>query len=920
MALIGPYFVWAEEPSISSSQWRPSRLTTFCSSFVQGEYTSCSLIPKTVEWKGIHQKKLGRERRRRNDKICRCTAKEQPKSRKERPAKKRSDAEKGINPVGFLERIGISHKMFAQFLRERYKALKDLKDTISQRDENLLELASAYNVMGLHRSVHHCIDFMEWAPGARFCSLIGEFNDWSETQNCAKEGYCGRDDFGYWRISLGDKLCEGEQEEKYFFQEYNYVDDNDRGDNDIDIDVLFQKMDDEYWEPGEDEYMKAPNAIAERLYEEIFGPNSPETVEELGDARTTYNAWKESQKNEPKSNLPPVDVIDEGEDFSGFRIVSDPVWRKKIREKKPPMAYWRELRKGRKAWMKKYIPSIPHGSRVKVFFKTPEGPLERVPAWATYVLPDPGGKQASAIYWEPPPESVYQWKNKHPKVPSTLRIYECHIGISGSEPKITSFSEFSQKVLPHVKSSGYNAILLMGVQEHTDYASVGYKVTSMFAVSSRLGTPEDFKQLVDVAHGLGLLVFMDIIHSYAAPDEMVGLASFDGANDCYFHPGKRGHHKYWGTRIFKYGDYEVIRYLLSNLKWWVVEYRVDGFQFHSLSSMLYTHNGFSTFTGDLEEYCNQYVVRDALIYLILANEMLHQLNPSIITIAEDVTYYPGLCEPISQGGLGFDLFANMSASQMWLFLIDNVPDHEWSMSQIVDTLMNNVQKNEKMLLYAENHTQSISGERSFAEILFGGAQTSYSEESVIRGVSLYKMIRLITLSMSASAYLNFMGNEFGHPGRVEFPSRRNNFCFTLACRQWDLLNAGGLHNQLLLFDQAIMKLDERERILERNPATIHHVNDVAKVIAYMRGPLLFVFNFHPTDSYNGYEIGVQEAGEYQVLLDTDEAQYGGLGRLKFDQTLQRTARKRVNNFVNVLGLFLPKQSAQVYKLARILRV
>lgn len=882
-----------------------------CSSFRQGNLvSSINPVLKSPQWSRTN---------REGSHICRCTATEQPKNRRERPRKR---SEKGIDPSGFLERIGVSHKTFAQFLRDRYKSLKDLKATISQRDENLLVLASAYEMMGLHRNPRHGVDFMDWAPGARSCSLVGDFNDWSETENRAREGHFGQDDYGYWRIFLGDKLRDGEPEEKYYFQEYNYVDDFDRGDKDVDIDALFQKMNDDYWEPGEDEYID--NDIAEKLYEDIFGPNGPQTEEELDnipDARTRYQAWKESQKNKPQSNLPPIDVIDDGTTFSGMRIVDDPVWRKRVREKKPPLAYWEELRKGRKAWMKKYVPSVPHGCRVKVLFKTPEGPLERVPAWATYVLPDPGGKRASAIYWEPPPENVYQWKNKHPPVPSALRIYECHVGISGLEPKICSFIELSQKVLPHIKSSGYNAIQFIGVQEHFDYASVGYKVTSMFAVSSRFGTPEDFKHLVDTAHGLGLLVFLDIVHSYAAQDEMVGLASFDGANDCYFHRGKRGHHKYWGTRIFKYGDYEVIRFLLSNLKWWVEEYQIDGFQFHSLSSMLYTHNGFFTFTGDLEEYCNQYVDRDALIYLILANEMLHQLNPSIITIAEDATYYPGLCEPISQGGLGFDFFVNMSISEMWLRLLENVPADQWNMNRIVDTLMKNVQKNERMLVYAENHSQSITGVGSFAEVLFGASQTTLPEESFIRGVSLYKMIRLITLSMCGHAYLNFMGNEFGHLAKVEFPSRKNNFSFAYARRQWDLLDdRDGLHNHLLSFDQAMMRMEEKERLLERRPARIHQIDDSAKVIIYTRGPLLFVFNFHQSKSYIGYEIGVEEAGEYQVLLDSDETVYGGLGHLKSDQTLQRTVRKRTDNLPNTLCLFLPKQSSQVYKLARILRI
>jgi 1,4-alpha-glucan branching enzyme len=277
------------------------------------------------------------------------------------------------------------------------------------------------------------------------------------------------------------------------------------------------------------------------------------------------------------------------------------VWAKRVEEKEFPEKYWEHFVKGRKAWEEKYRPGVPHGGRYRVYLHTPEGPLERVPAWASYVLPDTGGNEVSAVFWDLPKEQQYIWKFNQPSKPQTLRIYECHVGISGENPEITSFNHFTDKVLPRVKKAGYNIVQLIGIQEHAEYSSVGYKVTNFFAISSRFGTPEDFKRLVDTAHGLGLMVTMDIVHSHAASNEGNGLASFDGANDCYFYPGKRGHHKRWGTRMFKYGEYEVLRFLLSNLKWWVKEYRIDGFHFHSVTSMLYTHNGFTPFTNGIEE-------------------------------------------------------------------------------------------------------------------------------------------------------------------------------------------------------------------------------------------------------------------------------------------------------------------------------
>ncbi|XP_040380868.1 1,4-alpha-glucan-branching enzyme 3, chloroplastic/amyloplastic isoform X2 [Oryza brachyantha] len=756
-----------------------------------------------------------------------------PRSRQRKQRTQRPSRDDAIDPVGFLAKHGISDRAFAQFLRDRYKALKDRRWELHSRLIDLKEASSGFELMGMHRHRQHRMDFMEWAPGARYCSLVGDFNQWSITENCAREGHLGHDDFGYWTIILEDNLKEGQEPDEYYFQEYNYVDDYDKGDNGVDVEELIRRMNEEYWEPGEVRSQKSRLEVVAKLYEQMFGPNGPQTDEELGDipdAETRYNEWKALQKDDSASSLPCYDIIDNGQEFDIFNVVTDRVSFEKFQGKSPPLAYWVEMRKGRKAWMEKYVPAISHKDKYRVYFNTPDGALERIPAWATYVLPDAVGKQSYAVHWEPPPEEIYKWRFGRPKVKGSLRIYECHVGISGSEQKISSFQEFTSNVLTHIKDAGYNAIQLIGILEHKDYSSVGYKVTNYFAVSSRFGTPDDFKKLVDEAHGLGLVILLDIVHSYASSDELVGLSLFDGSNDCYFHSGKRGHHKYWGTRIFKYDDVDVLHFLLSNLNWWVTEYRIDGFQFHSLPSMLYTHNGFSTFTGAMEEYYNQYVDKDALIYLIIANEMLHELHPDIITIAEDATFYPGLCEPTTQGGLGFDYWVNLSVPEMWLWHLENVSEHEWSMTKIMEVL---VSINSNMLSYVENHNQSISGRKSFAEIILQKekhSNSSVDDGLVFRTSSLLNLIKLITFTTSGGAYLNFIGNEFAHPKRIEFPMSSNDYSFRLANRQWELLDKG-IHKHIFNFDKDIMSLDEKEKLISRGSPNVHHCDDTSMIIA-----------------------------------------------------------------------------------------
>lgn len=224
-------------------------------------------------------------------------------------------------------------------------------------------------------------------------------------------------------------------------------------------------------------------------------------------------------------------------------------------------------------------PQLKHLSEVKVIVRNAEGKLlDRLSPWATYANTDAKDINYKQYVWHPAAEQCYRFQNPRPTKPKSLRIYECHVGISSAEGKVASYTHFTEQVLPRIHRQGYNAIQIMAIMEHAYYASFGYHVTSFYAASSRYGSPEDLKRLIDVAHGYGLYVLLDVVHSHASSNVLDGLNRFDGTDTCYFHSGAQGQHPIWGSRLFNYLEYEVLRFLISNLRWWHDVYCFDGFR------------------------------------------------------------------------------------------------------------------------------------------------------------------------------------------------------------------------------------------------------------------------------------------------------------------------------------------------------
>lgn len=531
-----------------------------------------------------------------------------------------------------------------------------------------------------------------------------------------------------------------------------------------------------------------------------------------------------------------------------------------------------------------YADTLTHGSRVKVHVVSEgSGGMDRIPAYAQRVVQDPATNDFSAQLWFPP--LPYTFQNAGPTQVGGLRIYEAHVGMATEEGRVGTFDEFTANVLPRIASLGYNAIQLMAVMEHPYYGSFGYHVSSFFAVSSRFGTPEDLKRLIDAAHGLGLRVLLDMVHSHAVKNTQEGLNHFDGTDSQYFHAGARGLHSAWDSLTFDYAKFEVQRFLLSNVRFWLEEFRFDGLRFDGVTSMLYHDHGLNRIFSSYGDYFGGNVDDDAVAYLQAANALTHLLNPAAVTIAEDVSGMPGLARPIAEGGLGFDYRLAMGVPDFWIKLLKETPDEEWSLSTIYQELMNR-RPGEKRVGYVESHDQSLVGDKTLAFLMMDEEMyRNMGKESVSlvveRGIALHKMIRLLTFSLAGEAYLSFIGNEFGHPEWVDFPREGNGFSYHHARRQWSLADNPALrYHDLNEFDQAMQALDIGSSILGDPLIEQLLLHEDTKQLVFRRGPLVFAFNFHHTHSVADLRIPVPDNADYQVILSTDDARLGGLGRSK----------------------------------------
>ncbi len=525
-----------------------------------------------------------------------------------------------------------------------------------------------------------------------------------------------------------------------------------------------------------------------------------------------------------------------------------------------------------------YAGRLTHGGRVKVHVVSAIGPMDRIPAYIRRVAYEPGGREFAGQFWSPP--EAYRWRNAVPAPAGSPRIYEAHVGMSLVEERVGTFNEFTQQVLPRIARAGYNVVQLMAIQEHPYYGSFGYQVSSPFAVSSRFGTPEELKHLIDEAHGMGMRVFLDLVHSHAVKNVYDGLNMLDGTDHLYFHSGPRGQHPAWDSLLFDYGKWEVMRFLLSNVRFWAEDFHFDGFRFDGVTSMMYLDHGLGREFGHYDDYLRRGLDEHAITYLQLANRVAHDANPAIVTIAEDVSGMVGIARPIEEGGMGFDYRLAMGLADFWIKLLKERADETWSMGEIYG-VMTNRRAGEKHIAYAESHDQSLVGDKTIAFRLMDASMYFHMNKGsqnpiVERGMALHKLIRLVTFALGGDGYLNFIGNEFGHPEWVDFPREGNGWSYKFARRQWWLADDPSLrYRDLAEFDRAMLSLDVRFGLLGDRLVEMIHADEAAKLLFFRRGPLVFAFNFHPTASQAGYRVGVPDAVDYRSILSSDELWFGG---------------------------------------------
>lgn len=588
-------------------------------------------------------------------------------------------------------------------------------------------------------------------------------------------------------------------------------------------------------------------------------------------------------------------------DFNGWNRESHPLTKKEY-------GVWEIFLPGKDA--------LAHKSLVKVHVISQGTVRDRIPLYIRRVIQNKENNDFSGQIWAP--EESFEWTDGEFRVDKSKAplIYETHIGMAQEKEGIGTYKEFEDNILPRVKALGYNTIQIMAIMEHPYYASFGYHVSNYFAASAWFGTPEELKSLINKAHEMGISVLMDIVQSHAVKNLSEGINEFDGTTHQFFHSGERGNHREWDSKLFNYGKHEVIHFLLSSVKFWMEEYHFDGFRFDGVTSMIYHDHGLGTAFDNYQKYFSLNTDIEALTYLQFANELIKEIRPDSLCIAEDMSGMPGMCLPVEYGGIGFDYRLSMGMPDFWIKTLKK-KDDDWDMQSIYHELSTS-RYMEKRIGYVESHDQALVGDKTLIfrmadKEMYWSMNREGENLPVDRAIALHKMIRFITISMGSEGYLNFMGNEFGHPEWIDFPREGNRWSFKHCRRQWNLADSEYLrYYDLNQFDKAMINFMSDENLLGGGVPKSLWIDQNMKIIAFRKKDYIFIFNFHPTNSYENFEVPLHEDGCFQVVLDTDEPRFGGQGRISHDFVYE-TYRLNMNKEFSGISIYSPSRTAMVLR-------
>lgn len=516
------------------------------------------------------------------------------------------------------------------------------------------------------------------------------------------------------------------------------------------------------------------------------------------------------------------------------------------------------------------VPGARHGQRYKFAITGPDGQaLEKADPYARRAEVPPA---TASIIWDVEP---YTWRDDdwmHSRkranaLDAPWSVYELHLGswrrgLDGTPGSLPDYASAAKLLAEYVSRLGFTHVELMPLTEHPFYGSWGYQTTGYFAPTSRYGTPEELKALVDTLHQAGIGVILDWVPSHF-PDDAHGLARFDGTH-LYEHADPRqGFHPEWNSSIFNYGRHEVRSFLLSSALYWLDEFHLDGLRVDAVASMLYLD--YSRKAG--EWVPNKFGGREnleAIEFLKLVNESAYRDHPDTQIVAEESTSWPMVSRPTYLGGLGFGMKWNMGWMHDTLAYMEQDPVfRRYHHNQLTFSLIYAFNENFMLPL---SHDEVVYGKGSLVDKMPGDEWQQFAN------------LRLLLGHMwgHPGKKLLFMGGEFGQ--RREWAHERE--------LDWGSLDHpphAGLQrwvedlNRFYRGEPALYEQDFESGGFE----WISGADVEMSVIAYLRrsrsgAPVLVVANFTPVPREN-YMVGVPEPGYWQECLNSDAPLYGGSG-------------------------------------------